>query len=201
MTKPYNAPFFGCNTIYDRDQAKTPYMTRLWIGRLRLHIFHRGDNDPDPHDHPFHFWTFPLTSYVEEVTIDEGEVEEGYTESGLRRFDVPDGEHSYDTFLRIVPAFRWSYRPAEHTHRVLGRYTGYCRRRDSAYNTTTLPVHAGAGAPPGFVPLHDDGKMITIVWRGPYKRMWGFLKFDGARRCWRDFKSYLSGGGKNAPCE
>lgn len=25
-----------------------------------LHYFHRGDEDPDCHDHPFHFWSFVL---------------------------------------------------------------------------------------------------------------------------------------------
>lgn len=73
-----------------------PYMTRLRIGRFRLHIFHRGDLDPDPHDHPFDFWTFPLASYPEEV---EGEI-------------------------RIVKAFRLHYRPANYTHRVLSREDG-----------------------------------------------------------------------------
>lgn len=197
----YKAPLFGCNTIYDRDQANIPYMTRVWIGRLRLHIFHRGDSDPDPHDHPFSFWTFPLTSYVEEVTIDEGVVHEGFTETGLRRPSVPDGEHSYSIVWQIVPAWRWNFRPAEHTHRVLGRYTGFCRRAEGAYNTTTLPIPASAGVPPGFVPLHDGGRMTTIVWRSPYKRMWGFLKCRNGRWCWQDFRSYLNGGGKSAPCE
>ena len=44
--------FFGRHTIYD-DAGGTPYMTRYWIGRLRLHIFYRGDADPDCHDHPW----------------------------------------------------------------------------------------------------------------------------------------------------
>lgn len=42
-------------------------MTRAWFGRLRFHVFFRGDQDPDCHDHPWGFWTFPLRSYVEEV--------------------------------------------------------------------------------------------------------------------------------------
>jgi hypothetical protein len=33
----------------------SPYMTRIWIGRLRLHIFYRGDTEPDAHDHPWEF--------------------------------------------------------------------------------------------------------------------------------------------------
>lgn len=86
------AAFLGWETIGDGS----PYMTRGWIGRLRLHIFHRGDQDPDCHDHPWSFWTFPLVSYVEEVR-------------------EPDGE----LHMRRVKRFRFHYRRAEFAHRVL----------------------------------------------------------------------------------
>lgn len=90
--------FYGINTIYGVDGEHTaPYMTRIWIGRLRFHIFYRGDNDPDCHDHPWGFWTFPLRSYVEEV------------------LDPTTGE----TRVVQVPRLRWSYRPATYAHRVL----------------------------------------------------------------------------------
>lgn len=92
-------------TIYGKDgMHRTPYMTRLVIGAFRLHIFHRGDNDPDPHDHPWGFWTFPLTSYVEEVFADND-----------AHFVRKTG------FKRCVPAFWPHYRRANYTHRVLGR--------------------------------------------------------------------------------
>ena len=59
---------FGMSRIYGANgDHETVYMTRFWFGRLRFHIFHRGDADPDCHDHPWGFWTFPLRSYVEEV--------------------------------------------------------------------------------------------------------------------------------------
>ena len=51
--------FRGWHTIIT-DGSK--YMTRVWFGRLRVHVFYRGDADADPHDHPWDFWTFPLTS-------------------------------------------------------------------------------------------------------------------------------------------
>ena len=36
---------FGRSTIYGRDgDHDTPYMTRLWVSRLRLHVFHRVFN-------------------------------------------------------------------------------------------------------------------------------------------------------------
>lgn len=71
----------------------TPYLTRIILGPLRIHVFHRGDADPDCHDHPADFWTFPLVSYVE---------------------GFPDGS------TRIVKAFRLHHRRAEFAHRVIG---------------------------------------------------------------------------------
>lgn len=78
-----------------------PYMTRAWIGKLRLHVFHRGDGDPDCHDHPWDFWTFPLTTYREEVRRPNGRKE-----------------------VRIVRAGRPHFRPAEFAHRVIDRVLG-----------------------------------------------------------------------------
>lgn len=87
-------------TIWGAD--RTPYMTRVILGRLRLHVFHRGDGD-DMHDHPADFWTFPLVSYVEEI------------------------EHPWSgghTLRRVVRAFRLHRRKAEFLHKVLGRWDG-----------------------------------------------------------------------------
>ena len=78
-----------------------PYLTRVTLGRLRLHVFHRGDEDPDCHDHPADFWTFPLVTYVEEF-IDRG---------GVRQW-------------RLVRAFRLHQRRAEFAHRVIGPAVG-----------------------------------------------------------------------------
>lgn len=78
-------------------EDRSPYMSQLIIGRLRFHLFHRGDEDPDPHDHPWSFTTFPLRSYVEEVTDTE-----------TRRRSVV-----------YVSAFHFHHRPASYTHRVL----------------------------------------------------------------------------------
>jgi hypothetical protein len=39
--------FMGYSTIYGRGgDLDTPYLTRIWIGRLRLHIFFKGDQEP-----------------------------------------------------------------------------------------------------------------------------------------------------------
>lgn len=176
----------GINSIYrSADKLGTPYMTRAWIGRLRLHIFHRGDGDPDPHDHPWPFWTFPLTSYVEEVTT---------------RDWVDVGIPSYRMESRIVRAFRLNYRPANHTHRVIGRYSGLIvddfgfTHSVSANRASELPADR-------FTPQTDRRKIITIVWRGKEERKWGFLKYRDGRWCWQHWKEYIVNGGKDGPCQ
>ena len=86
-----------------RIGSPTPYMLRIWFGRLRWHTFYRGDDDPDCHDQPWSFTTFPLTSYVEEYV------------------DLVIGQEPI-TRYRVVKAFRFHHRPATFTHRVLGRW-------------------------------------------------------------------------------
>lgn len=82
---------------------ESPYQTVVKFGESgpRIHFFWRGDADDDCHDHPSDFWTFPLTSYVEEYRDREGR---------LRR--------------RVVKAFGLHRRRAEFTHRLLGSHDG-----------------------------------------------------------------------------
>lgn len=81
-----------------------PYLDRyiLYIGRLtlRLHKFYRGDDDRAPHDHPWTFWTFPLTSYWERVW-------------------APDNGRYLGRF--VVKAWRFHKRPSAYRHIVEGR--------------------------------------------------------------------------------
>lgn len=111
-------------TLWDRDGAKSAYQTRVKSGHFRIHIFWRGDRDPDMHDHPADFWTFPLVSYVEE----------------FEEFGWLDGELvGRRTTTRVVCAFRFHHRKAEFSHRVLGSYEG--ESFDSKYHLTgTRPI-------------------------------------------------------------
>ncbi|MDX8513563.1 hypothetical protein [Mesorhizobium captivum] len=175
----------GCETIYGVDgEHKTPYLTRIWIGRLRLHIFHRGDADPDCHDHPWDFWTFPLTSYVEEVALPARDTYAA---------DDPAPPQRYYLARRLVPAFRWSYRPADYTHRVLGRYD-----RMATLEAAMGAFVVGARRVP---PLFMAGKIVTVVWQGRASRKWGFLRHRDGQWCWTPWRDYVFGGGKHAPCE
>ena len=91
--------------VYGRDgQYSTCYLTRVKLtpktrwGQVYFHIFHRGDNDRDFHDHPYDFWTFPLRTYYERV------------------LDLDTGRST----LNAVEAFRWHFRPAEYAHVQIG---------------------------------------------------------------------------------
>lgn len=101
------------NSLYMTRVKLTP--TTRW-GGLYLHIFHRGDADPDPHDHPWEFWTFPLVSYFE-----------------MRMSERPRLE------LHHVEALRLHHRPAGYAHRVLGPV-------DPAYKRIATLVWHGPGA-------------------------------------------------------
>lgn len=88
--------------IWDREK-RSLYLFRVFLtpttrwGRAHLHVFFRGDDDDHPHDHPWDFWTFPLTPYAELVL-----------EDGVERENV-------------VEAWRAHRRPAEYAHRVVDR--------------------------------------------------------------------------------
>lgn len=175
--------FIGWHLIRD-EKTFDPYMFRAWIGRLRLHIFYRGDHDPDPHDHPWDFWTFPFTSYVEEAV----------------NVAIPgDDRSNLYVYRQVVPAFRLTHRPAEYCHRVLGRYSG--NRWDDSCNKIRNNVPADYPHFDHLEPFYDERKIVTLVWRGRLKRDWGFLKTRDGRWCWVHFKEYIWGGGKSAPCD
>lgn len=182
--KSKNDIWVGWHRIEDPDGS--PYMLRVWVGRLRLHLFYRGDNDPDCHDHPWDFWTFPLTPYVEEVL-----------DPLLKT-----------TYSQVVPAWRMSFRPAEHCHRVLGRWAGrHIRLAGYVFDDENWPYYDsydpnGSIIPlPGYYPAVSSRKIVTIVWRSPVKRKWGFLKHRDGKWCWVHWKEYVFNGGKEGPCE
>jgi hypothetical protein len=85
------------NDLYLRRVFLTP---RTRWGQLRIHYFFRGDNDQDPHDHRWDFWTIPLCR-------------NGYLES------VPDGKGVMRAVQ--VKGFRPYFRAAEYAHLVMGR--------------------------------------------------------------------------------
>lgn len=180
---------FGVNHIYGAEDGKeTVYMTRAWFGRLRFHIFFRGDQDPDCHDHPWGFWTFPLRSYVEEVL--EERIEEVYGGHG----NVIERTY-FERHVEVVNAFRWHYRPATYRHRVLGAFDGWLR--DCAPGS-----FEEEGDRWELVPNFSLNRAVpTIVWRDKPSRAWGFTKERSGKWCWVPWKDYVFNGGKAAPCQ
>lgn len=204
--KTASEKWFNWSTIYDKSDDPSPYMTRITIGRLRLHIFYRGDLDPDCHDHPWDFWTFPLTSYVEEVVEKKTGTISYFSENPP---DFVTEEYTEHVIRRnVVWAFRWHFRPATHTHRVLGRFTGRFSNTPNAPDAKLLGSFTAIGKhsqrmclSAGYEPLFTPGrKVVTIVWRSKKKREWGFLKNRDGKWCWTGFQDYIWGGGKDAPC-
>lgn len=84
----------GERTLY---LARVPLTPMTPWGQLLWHVFYRGDEDPDPHDHPWRFWTFPLQTYVEEVLQHDGTI-----------------------VINAVQRWRWHFRDFTYTHRVVG---------------------------------------------------------------------------------
>lgn len=185
--------FLGMNTICGEDGS--PYMTRVWFWGLRLHVFHRPDLDEDTHDHPWDFWTFPIWppgGYVEEVV--NPMLTDAMAERNLYAGHW-SGNHSSDRSLQVVPAFRLSYRPATHCHRVLGAHDP---RGDILAADATVDHFDTNVASPGVDP---DRKIITLVWRGKANRNWGFLKNRDGKWCWVAWRDYVFAGGKDGPCQ
>lgn len=184
-------------TVYGSEGETTPYLTRVVLGRLRLHIFWRGDADPDPHDHPWGFWTFPLTPYSEEVTVIASAQEDWASlPTPLLYTAITDQARPVPIKVKwqqIVPAWRISYRPATHMHRVMTRVRDVSTDYDpDGYWTTDE----------GIVRWKDDPRpIITIVWTEKKSREFGFLKTRDGRWCWVAWRDYVYGGGKSAPCE
>lgn len=178
-------PFIGRQFIYGREgEHDTIYLRRYFIGRLALHIFNRGDADPDCHDHPWDFWTFPLTPYVEEY-IDRRLV--GAVESSNTKEQICPPSRKIKK-LRVVRAFRINFRPAEHTHRVIGRWSGYHIR--PTQGTVWGYPRADEIDVPTILP---DYKMVTIVWFGRRRRDWGFLVNKSHHWMWVAWRRYVYG--------
>lgn len=180
---------FSKQDIYTDDGRH--YMRRWRVGRLCLHIIYQGDPDPDAHDHPWDFWTFPLVPYVERVVSPAVTMQLHADREVHDRTIIPPSDKTVR--VELVPAFKISKRPAEHTHRIIGRWNGYSV-------TKTGYEYRGAPATNAHVPCVGEGKIVTIVWRSKPRRNWGFVKNRDNLWCWSFWKDYLSGE-RHSGCE
>ncbi|TIP24864.1 MAG: hypothetical protein E5X67_27210 [Mesorhizobium sp.] len=165
--------FFGFETIYGVDgEHATPFLTRIRTGRLRIHIFHRGDADPEAPD-----------ACVRPV---------GMTSAMPAR---PGGTHSSNPGRQPL---RRSL-SAERSRNPTGDRAGLGRYDSLATMEVVIGAFVfGARRVP---PQCQPGKIITIVWQGKSNRKWGFLRNRDGNWCWTPWREYVFGGGKHAPCE
>lgn len=108
-----------CLTCMGTGKQTVLYLRRFyiwrssWIGKnfgdLYLHKIYRSDDDPDPHDHPWHFRTFVLKG--------------GYRDEAWMFTDLDGHGNGYRTRLPgsddIVRAPATRFRHRRHIHRVI----------------------------------------------------------------------------------
>ena len=147
--RPFFLKLFGTKWGFEFSRVgvgPTPYLDRyilyVGVGTLRLHKFWRGDDDRAPHDHPWWFITFPFTTYLEKVPVDQR---------------APGGFFSYIPAYsrRMVKAWRFHFRPAKYQHIVEGAAD---QAPERFYYTTgkpfwTLVITGGKSNEWGFWPL------------------------------------------------
>lgn len=137
---------------YTIGRGNDTYLTRVYLtprtpwGQGLFHIFHRGDGDPDPHDHPWSFWTFPFTTYEEEV------------------LEYVDGKLML--VVHRVEAWKWHHRKATHIHRVLGAVHPFGYRLAPPFCTVIWTT--GYERPWGFWPKLAVGRTF-IKWKAYFK--------------------------------
>lgn len=182
--------FIGKRDIYGRNGDL--YLRRFTFGRLMLHIIYRPDEDEDCHDHRWDFVTFPLTPYVE-VVINPKVIDNLETAHRIWHENLILPPSKKTSRVEIVPAFKFSKRRANHTHRILGRWNGYS---ESRYGHT----FTGKPRTEEDTPQVGAGPIVTLVWRSAPYRDWGFVKNRGNLWCWQFWKDYLSGG-RHGGCE
>jgi hypothetical protein len=122
----------------------TAYMIRYQWSWGCLHHFLRGDIDLDFHTHKQAFWTFPFSSYVEEVF---------HPATGL-------------VVLRKVEAWRWHYRSLRFAHRVLGRW--------SETYVTKFEFDKRVPRGTTIIQTRNGGFWTMVIWTGPRMESWGF---------------------------
>lgn len=167
----------GPDVLEGQYTIRTPYMTTLRIAPNRfIHIFWRADLDPDWHDHMWDFHTFPLwpkAGYIEEVLC------------------VQDKS----VFLNPVRGWQWSFRPAEHAHRVVA--PGSIPAADGNGRLNAMHFNhdfISKGVPSGW-------PVITYVVKSVKWREWGFHVRRDGRWCYQEWRDYVYWGGKERGCD
>lgn len=143
------------------------YMRRWKLGRLRVHHIVRSDADRELHDHPFDFTSFIVKGGYWEILPSGGVSPQLSAQIG--------GEHRVWRRPRSIVR-----RKAEDLHRIE-------LRAKKPFDILQPGVRKGEG----------ETSAWTIVWRGSYRREWGFMTTAGWMH-WRKFTEKKNGRGVRA---
>lgn len=186
ITKPIEVRCFTCKDSTEdytcstcggtkRTLEEVVYLRRFYIFRSKrfnvyLHRFHRSDDDPDPHDHPWDFWSFILSKgYREQIWAfchDDSLDRAGYIRPDPIEPDQFSGSRDtcpgalFGPHYEEVKAGDIAWHAATHVHRVL---------------------------------LRPGEKPWTLVITGPTHRPWGFARPTE----WVFWREYLNNWSKD----
>ena len=135
---------------------------------IYIHRFMMSDLSV-PHDHPFDFVGYIVKGQYEEETLDMEHVRlYANTDNTLDLENSYFHNDFYRTSMSIRKQGSWAYRPRSHAHVV---------RIDRQYLLE-----------------EKDKAPLTVIFRGPYKRNWGFWDtHDKDHFKWSYHKTYLTG--------
>lgn len=167
----------GDDRLYLRRYYLTPdwWIFRWLPVRIFLHHIVRDDDDRDPHDHPWKFWTFILWGAYRENILDRWVQALTAPDGGYAGFNrlYPNG--SRDTYRLDEPSCVWPWAPVMRTRIARpGRLL-----KNEATHTHRVEV---------IRPVWT----VFICW--PAEREWGFWtqKKDAERTpVWVDWRTYL----------
>jgi hypothetical protein len=139
-----------------------PYLVRFELFELlgwslKLHVFLRGDEDEELHDHPWSFWTLVICGgYWEEVPIEEAHRSRGFHLIGPSE-PITKAGPGLRSALILRRSGSLSFRPAQWKHAV---------RLDPGRACATLVLTSPKSRDWGFwSPLTELGAWSFTPWR------------------------------------
>lgn len=154
------------HALNDRGEDTGPYLTRWTIleisgWSLKLHMFHRGDEDRDLHDHPWTFWSLILRGGYWEHTAAPARLASpcpacgrSYKGQGSAYFGPACSRGDFCCVNDRATKRRW-YRPGSFLYRP-------------APSPHRIELASGS-----------EGKVWTLVLTRPKSREWGFHTICG----------------------
>lgn len=176
----------GCGSVCDncagdrQVQVESLYLRRwyivnFWFFRIFVHKIARSDDDPDPHDHPWSFLS---------IILKNGYVDQSYTFDSVGGYEVGSSMPN-SVFSNIVRDSTGNVVPSttSWTGKLSGPKYQFCSPGDIVFRRAEH-IHRV------LVPWSEPA--WTLVFGGPDRRAWGFVKPDR----WVWWRQYLNNWGK-----